>query len=106
MKIVRREVVWIQTHFVTDCTYLPDHYAREIRGKVERLLERIGIVFGIHFDSKGDEGLRIVLECVPLPETMTEFEDGLAEIVQQIPSRPRRTEVQVEPPTRDVVRRR
>jgi len=67
VKVVGRERVWIHTHFVTDCTYLPDHHAREIRRKVDRLLEKARIVLGIHFDSRGDDGLLVVLECVPLP---------------------------------------
>lgn len=102
MNIVRREAVWIHTHFVTDCTYLPDHYAREIRRKADRLLGKVGIVFGIHFDSRGDEGLRIVLECIPLPETMKQIEQGLAEIIQPMPARPRKTEVRVEAPKRSI----
>jgi hypothetical protein len=38
VKIIRRERVWIHTHFVTDCTYLPDHFAREIARRMDRLL--------------------------------------------------------------------
>jgi hypothetical protein len=102
VKVVGRERVWIHTHFVTDCTYLPDHHAREIRRKVDRLLEKARIVLGIHFDSRGDDGLRVVLECVPLPETMKQIERGLAEIIGPIPARPRKTEVQVEGPRRSV----
>jgi hypothetical protein len=102
VKIARRETVWIHTHFVTDCSYLPDHHGREIRRKVDRLLERVGIVFGIHFDSGGDEGLRIVLECIPLPETMKQIEEGLAEIIEPIPARPGKTEVRVEAPQRGI----
>jgi len=100
MKIVRREQVWIHTHFLTNCTYLPDHHAREIRRKTDRLLDELGIVLGIHFDSRGNEGLRVVLECSPLPETMKKIEAGLAEILGPIPARPRKTEVAIEPPNR------
>ncbi|MFB3879864.1 MAG: hypothetical protein ACE149_01310 [Armatimonadota bacterium] len=103
MKLLRREKVWIHTHFITDCTYLPDHFAREIARKMDRLLEKERIVFGIHYDSHGDEGLRIVLECIPLPETMARIEQGLAEIISSIPARPRKTAVQVEPPQRGAV---
>lgn len=102
MKIVRRQEMWIHTHFVTDCTYLPDHLAREIRRKADRLLEKLGIVFGIHFDEQYEGGLRIVLECIPLPETMERIESGLAEIIEPIPARPRRTKVRIEPPARQV----
>ncbi len=100
MKVLRREEIWIHTHFVTDCAYLPEHFAREIRGKMDRVLDGLGIVFGVHFDSGGDEGLRIVLECIPLRETMEKAEGALREIVAPIPARPRRTRVQVEPPAR------
>ena len=102
MKIVRRQEMWIHTHFVTNCTYLPDHHAREIRRKVNRLLEQLGIVVGLHFDEKYDGGLRIVLECIPLPETMEKVESGLAEMIEPIPARPRKTKVRIEPPARRV----
>jgi len=100
MEVLRREEIWIHTHFVTDCVYLPDHRARNIREKMDRVLDKLGIVFGIHFDSRGDEGLRIVLECIPLPETMSKIESSLAGIVAPIAARPRRTRVEIEPPTR------
>lgn len=101
MKILRREVIWIHTHFITDCVYLPDHQGREVRRKMDRILDREGIVFGLHFDSHRDEpGVCVVLECVPLPETMSRIEAALAEIVEPIPSRPRKTEVKIEPPGR------
>ena len=96
MRVLRREEVWIHTHFVTDCTYLPDHYRRDIVAKMDRVLEGLGIVFGIHFDSDPREkGLSIVLECVPLPETMSKIEAALAEIIRAIPSRPRQTKVEI-----------
>lgn len=99
MRILRREVVWIHTHFVTDCVYLPAHYAREIEDKMGRVLEEQRIVFGIHLDSRSDEeGLRIVLECIPLPGPMRQIEAALVEIVKPMPARPRRSRVQVEPP--------
>lgn len=97
MKILRREKIWIHAHFVTDCMHLPDHRAREIRRKIARVLDRLGIVFGIHFDSRGDEGLRIVLECIPLPETMEQIESALAATIEPMPARPRRTRVEIEP---------
>lgn len=100
MKILRREAIWIHTHFVTDCTYLADHDARRVRHRVERLLDQVGIVFGIHYHDRADRTLRIVLECIPLPETMQKIEAGLAKIVEPIPSRPRKTDVWIEPPAR------
>lgn len=100
MKVLRREEIWIHTHFVTDCAYLPDHSAREIHQKMDRVLDKLGIVFGIHFDARDDEGLRIVLECIPFPETMAEIESSLEKIIEPVPARPRRTRVEIQPPTR------
>lgn len=101
MKILQRETVWIHTHFITDCVYLADHHAREIRDRMDRVLAEHRIVFGIHFDTGGDrQGLRIVLECVPLPETMRSIESALAEIIEPMPARPRRTRVEIEPSAR------
>ena len=100
MKILRREEVWIHSHFVTDCSYLPDHYARRIQRQMNRVLGDLGIVFGIHFDSRGDGGLRIVLECIPVPGTMLRIDSALARIVDPIPSRPRKTRVRIDAPKR------
>lgn len=101
MKILRREEIWIHTHFVTDCVYLPEHQARHLRRELAPVLEESGIVFGIHFES-GDEGLRIVLECIPLPDKMEKVESALTEIVRPIAARPRKTRVTIEPPARSV----
>jgi len=96
MKILRTQRVWIHTHFITDCTFLPDHQARAVRRKMEALLDRLGIVFGIHFASSDDGGLSIVLECVPLPETLETIEVQLADFIKDIPARPRKTEVRID----------
>jgi len=101
MKILQREELWIHTHFITDCVYLPDHQAREIRAKIARVLDELGIVFGIHFDSRpGEKGLSVVLECIPLPESMRKIESALAETIRPIPSQPRKTKVEIGPPQR------
>lgn len=101
MKILRREEIWIHTHFVTDCSYLPEHHARHIRRELAPVLQEAGLVFGIHFES-GEEGVRIVLECIPLPEAMEKVQSALAETVKSIPARPRKTRVTIEPPARSV----
>jgi hypothetical protein len=44
--------------------------------------------------------LSIVLECVPLPQSMSKIEAALAGIIKPIPSRPRQTKVEVEPAQR------
>jgi len=98
VRILRREIAWIHTHFVTDCTYLPTRHARQIQRQMAPVLDREGIVFGIHYDSRSqEEGLRIVLECIPLPETMERIHSALADIVKPVPAGPRPTRVQVEP---------
>lgn|GEM_PF-2359427 len=81
-------------------TGLPDHFAREIRRKMDRLLDKLGIAFSIHFEDGRYGGLRIVLECIPFPETMKEIEKGLAEIIEPIPARPRKTGVSIKAPQR------
>ena len=103
MKIQRRQQVWIHTHFITDCTFLPEHHARDIRGKMDALLEELGIVFGIHF-APADRGvLSIVLECVPRIHTLEKIEARLADFLKDIPARPRKTQVRVEEPSRKSV---
>jgi hypothetical protein len=106
MKIVGREETWIHTHFVTDCRYLPADGARTIQRSMARVLDELGIVFGIHFESGADDGLRVVLECIPLPAAMEKIEADLAEVMKPIPARPRRTKVEMEPPQRRVVTKR
>ncbi len=101
MKILRRERSWLHTHFVTDCEYLPPPEEKRLRREMARVLEENRIVFGIHFASYSEErGLRIVLECQPLPETLDRIEKALVELVKDLPSKPRKTNVIVEPPHR------
>jgi len=99
MRILRREAIWIHTHFVTNCVYLPQHHAREIPNQLSPVLKEFGLVAGLHFDTRSeDKGLHIVLECLPFPETRKSIESALAEILKPIPARPRNTRVQIEPP--------
>ena len=99
MHILRREEVWIHTHFVTDCLYLPQHHAREIQNQLSPVLEELGLVAGLHFDARSaDKGVHIVLECLPFPETLKRIESTLTEILKPIPARPRKTRVHIEPP--------
>ena len=96
MRILRREKVFVHTHFVTDCVYLPDDRARDIRKHMARVLDELGIVFGIHFAaSRTEPGLRIVLECIPGKAEMERIERELAEAVKDVPSRPRKTTVTI-----------
>jgi hypothetical protein len=63
---------------------------REIEGQIIPVLRRFGIVYDIHFDAhRDDPGVRIVLECIPLPNTMELIQIELARIIQPIPAKPR-----------------
>jgi hypothetical protein len=97
MNILRRERAFVHTHFVTDCAYLPDDRAREIRKHMARVLDELGIVVGIHFAaSRAERRLRIVLECIPAAAEMRRIEQELATAVKDIPRRPRKTRVTIE----------
>jgi hypothetical protein len=90
MKILERRHTWLHTHFLTDCERLPTHRMREIEEQIIPVLRRLGIVYDIHFDAhRDDPGVRIVLECIPLPNTLELIQIELARIVLPIPSRPR-----------------
>ncbi len=92
MKIVERHHTWIHTHFLTDCTRLPSHRMREIENRIIPFLRSLGIVYDIHFEAhRSDPGIRIVLECIPLPHTLELIQIELQRIIQPIPSRPRET---------------
>ncbi len=102
MKILERRFTFIHTHFLTDCEKLPAEVGRELQRKMERYLRARGIVYGIHFEERRSEkGLRIVLECIPLPDSLEEIQNHLQELVRPIPRRPRPvTPAYVEPPPR------
>jgi hypothetical protein len=52
-------------------------------------LRSLAIVFGVHFEEhKGESGLRIVLECIPFPDTLELIQAELQRIVEPIPARP------------------
>lgn len=90
MDILARRHTWLHTHFLTDCERLPPHRMREIETQVIPVLRKLGIVYDIHFDAhRDDPGVRIVLECIPLPNTLELIQLELARIVQPIPAKPR-----------------
>jgi hypothetical protein len=94
MKILSREELWIHTHFLTDCTRLPEFRMREIEKIMIPFLRGIGIVYGLHFTQVQDERTcRIVLECIPFPHTLDQIQHRLQEAVQHIPARPPVTKV-------------
>ncbi len=89
MKILGREELWIHTHFLTDCTSLPEFRMREIVKQIVPFLRGVGIVFGIHFTQlPGEQTCRIVLECIPFAQTLDCIQQRLQEVVRDIPARP------------------
>jgi hypothetical protein len=90
MNILERRHTWLHTHFLTDCERLPPHRMREIESQIIPVLRNLGIVYGIHFDAyRDDPGVRIILECIPLPNTLELIQLELKRIVQLIPAKPR-----------------
>jgi hypothetical protein len=89
-----RRHTWLHTHFLTDCERLPPHRIREIESQFTPVLRHLGIVYDIHFDAHHDEpGVRIVLECIPLPNTLELIQLELKRIVQPIPAKPRQMHI-------------
>lgn len=94
MNILERRHTWLHTHFLTDGERLPPHRMRHIEGHIIPVLRRLGIVYDIHFDAhRDDPGVRIVLECIPLPNTLELIQIELQRIVQPIPAKPREMQV-------------
>jgi hypothetical protein len=63
---------------------------REIESQITPVLRHLGIVYDIHFDAhRDDPGVRIVLECIPLPSSLAMIQIELQRIVQPIPAKPR-----------------
>jgi hypothetical protein len=90
MNIIERRHTWLHTHFLTDCERLPPHRMQEIEHQIIPVLRNLGIVYDIHFHAhRNDLGVRIVLECIPLPNTLELIQLELKRIVQPIPSKPR-----------------
>jgi len=90
MNIIDRRHTWLHTHFLTDCERLPPHLMQEIESQIIPVLRNLGIVYDIHFDTHHDDpGVRIVLECIPLPNTTELIQLELKRIVQPIPVKPR-----------------
>ena len=89
MKILGREELWIHTHFLTDCTRLPEFRVREIFKEMTPFLRQSGIAFGMHFtQAQNERTCRIVLECIPFTQTLDRIQHKLQEVVHDIPSRP------------------
>jgi hypothetical protein len=94
MKILGREELWIHTHFLTDCTRLPEFRMREILKEMAPVLRELRIAFGLHFTQMQNERTcRIVLECIPFAQTLDQIQHRLQAVVREIPSRPPVTKV-------------
>lgn len=94
MRILGREELWIHTHFLTDCTSLPEFRVREIRKAMIPFLRGLGIVYGMHLTQVREERTcRIVLECIPFPQTLDQIQQKLQEVVHNIPARSTATRV-------------
>jgi hypothetical protein len=94
MNILERRHTWLHTHFLTDCERLPPHRMQEIESQIVPVLRNLGIVYDIHFDAhRHDPGVRIVLECIPLPNTLELIQLELKRIVQPIPAKPREVHI-------------
>ena len=90
MNILERRHTWLHTHFLTDCERLPPHRMREIESQIIPVLRNLGIVYDIYFDAyRDDPGVRIILECIPLPNTLELIQLELKRIVRPIPAKPR-----------------
>jgi len=94
MKILGREELWIHTHFLTDCTRLPEFRMREILKEMGPFLRESRIAFGLHFtQTQHERTCRIVLECIPFAQTLERIQRKLQEVVRDIPARPAVTKV-------------
>lgn len=86
MRILRREEVWIHTHFVLDSKELDPKDRQKVKLEVESFLRSLNIVFGIHF--REGENLRVVLECIPEKEKLAKIEERLNEILKPFKPKP------------------
>jgi hypothetical protein len=94
MNILERRHTWLHTHFLTDGERLPPHRMREIESQIIPVLRNLGIVYDIHFGAHRDDlGVRIILECIPLPNTLELIQLELKRIIQPIPAKPRETHI-------------
>ncbi len=101
MKILRKQTSWIHTHFITDGERIEPHEERRIRREMDRVLRENRIVLGFHLESSPEErGVRIVLECIPLPQAMENIEKELARLLEPIPAKPQQTRIEIAPPHR------
>ena len=94
MKIVRREEVWIHTHFITDTKSLGTQERQRIKWEMEGFLRSLGIVFGIHFQE--GERVRVVLECLPEERNLEAIHSKLQEVIKDMGPKPKVVRIKVE----------
>lgn len=94
MRVVKREEVWIHTHFVLDSKELDVRERERIKLEMEGFLRNLHIVFGIHF--KEGETLRVVLECIPEKEKLEKIQKKLDELLEPLKPKPKTVKVKVE----------
>ncbi len=94
MKVIKREEVWIHTHFIVDARDIEPKEKRRIKLEMEGFLRGLGIVFGIHF--KEGERLRVVLECIPERENMSRIEEKLKALLEPIRPKPKVKKIRIE----------
>ena len=78
MKILGREELWIHTHFLTDCTRLPEFRMREILKEMGPFLRESGIAFGL-CTSRRHKTNGLVASCWSvslLPRRLSAFTTG------------------------------
>jgi hypothetical protein len=99
MNILQRRATWLHTYFVTDCVRLSVAQGRDIEAAILPVLRQHHIVYGIRFaESRHDPGIRIVLECIPLPQVSDSIAEALRRIVAPIPATPASVQVRVAEP--------
>lgn len=94
MRVLKREEVWIHTHFVLDSKELGLKERERIKLEMEGFLRNLNIVFGIRF--KEGETLRVILECIPEKEKLDRIQEKLNELLEPLKPKPKTVKVKVE----------
>jgi len=94
MRVLKREEVWIHTHFILDSKELSLKDRQKIRLEMEGFLRKLNIVFGIHF--REGETLRVVLECIPEKEKLERIQEKINELLKPLKPKPLTKKITVE----------
>lgn len=93
MEIIKREEMWIHTHFTTDVKSMDSKQRQRMQWEMENFLRGLGIVYGIRFEE--GETVKIVLECIPVSKPLDEIHKHLEEVVRDVHPKPKVVRVQV-----------